>query len=1010
MGKEKALSKKLKLPHNLNDMRLRLHHSLFALTLAICCMLTSAAFTVPLQAQESGSIRGTITDSATGEHLIGVNIVIEGKNIGTASGLSGEYVLRGIPAGTQTLLASYIGYERVEKEVEITAGETIELDFEMREQTAQGAELIVSAQARGQRSAINEQISSRSITNVVSSDKIRELPDDNAATALSRLPGVSLQDGDKVVIRGMQAKLNQIMVNGVQLPSTDESERATNLGFISSNMLSGIEVTKAIRPDMDANAIGGVVNLRLQEAPEEFSSDAMLQGTYNTQDQTYGNYQTWISASNRFLDNNLGIFVQGNARRFDGGSEVSNAEWSPSGSDPGFGLRPYGMSEFEFRDNIQLTNEYGGSLLLDYRLPDGSIKVQNTYAYTDVEQFSHFDRLLLGTGNREIRAERDNNNRHLIVNAIQYEQDFDAFQLDLGFSHSSSRKRTGLRYAIEFPVSDAFEPVSETRRAGFTPDSVFAVTFNEEHLDRMTAGNGSTRDEFFEERQLTGNADITIPVQFGANFGGDIKTGGKITYRTRENDVTRYFARLSEGGNNAAAADYLTSIGVENPNTALRFRDFQDNDYGSERGSYFLDGAYGMDTVILSEYMDGYMSRAPQGWGDPHVPDSRRFDYDARETLSAAYIMGDFNIGPRLTALVGVRYEHFDMDYDGSFVRQTSFTGEGQTDRTNPNLDTLNTAQRSVDNILPNLQLRYNFTDWLDLRAAYTRSLSRPNYNQLMPSIFIASDDNVGDAGNPNLKPTVSDNYDLYLSVYTNRIGLFTVGAFYKNVDGVILSNPYQRRNLPEDVTWPGEDSDLPRARDTDLITTFSNNPNPADVYGLEFEWQTVFWYLPRPLNSMVLNVNYTRIWSEMDYQQILNVRDGFDPDTFEPIIVEQDTIRTARLEQQGNHIVNVALGSDYRGFSGRISFRMQANVITSVASRPERDTFTGNIYGWDFTLRQQLPIEGLSVFLNGMNITYSPTKDYRDFRRSEDSESIRNLTSTRFSPRRFELGARYNF
>ncbi len=958
-----------------------------------------------------GQIEGTITDALTGETLIGVNITIEGTNIGVATNPDGDYILRRVPAGTQTLVITYIGYQRVEQEVEIVAGETLEFNYALEQEAVEGQEVVVTTQAMGQRSAINQQISSRSITNVVSADKIRELPDDNAATALSRLPGISLQDGDKVVIRGMEAKLNQVMVNGIQLPSTNQNDRSTNLGFISSNMLAGIEVTKSVTPDMDANAIGGVVNLRLQEAPEGFRSDAMLQGTANTQDRTYGNYQAWASVSNRFLDDNLGVFLQGNARRFNGGGDASNAIWSREdpGGDPGYGLGSYAMSEFEYRDEVSISEEYGGSILLDYDMPNGTLILQNTYAVTNSDLVRHFDRLLLGSGQRQFRTERDVNQVHLLINALQGEQDFNLFSVTYGLSHSRSQKETDLRYAIDFPGSNAFESISLTRRREFTPDSVFAINYNEDHWLGQTAGNGTTQDDYFKERQVVGNLDFTIPFQLTSLINGDIKTGGKVIYRSRESDITRYFARLSEGSNNEAADDFLREIGVQNPGASLRFSDFWDSDYGSNRGSNFLGGQYEMAQVVRTDYMDTYFELAPRGWGEPHVPDSRRFDYEADEVLSAGYMMADFDVGSRLSVTTGFRYEHFDMDYDGSYVVQTQFSGEGRTDLTTPELDTLNTAQRSVDHWLPNLQLRYKFTDWMDLRLAYTQTLARPNYNQLMPSIFVSRDGRSGSAGNPNLVPTESENYDAYLSFYENRIGLFTAGGFYKHVDGVILSNPILRRNLPENAYWPRDGVDeTSNVRPNDPISVYMNNPNPAEVYGVELEWQSNFWYLPRPFDSMVLNVNYTRTWSEMDYHQIRNVVDGLDPITFEPNIVQIDTFRTARLLQQGDHTVNVAVGADYKGFSGRVSFRMQGNVITSVGTRPELDTFTGNIYGWDFTLRQRLPLPGLSIFMNGMNITHSPTSNYREFRRVPDGNIANNRSAITYYPRRFELGIRY--
>ena len=123
---------------------------------------------------------------------------------------------------------------------------------------------------------------------------------------------------------------------------------------------------------------------------------------------------------------------------------------------------------------------------------------------------------------------------------------------------------------------------------------------------------------------------------------------------------------------------------------------------------------------------------------------------------------------------------------------------------------------------------------------------------------------------------------------------------------------------------------------------------------------------------------------------------------------ITTDTIRTARLINQGNHIINIGLGIDYKGFSARIAFNMQGNVITVVGTRPETDQFTGNIYRWDFTIKQELPLEGLSVQLSGVNIFHNPTKTYQNFRRVDGGAIFDNELSTIYSPRIFSLNLRY--
>ena len=151
-----------------------------------------------------------------------------------------------------------------------------------------------------------------------------------------------------------------------------------------------------------------------------------------------------------------------------------------------------------------------------------------------------------------------------------------------------------------------------------------------------------------------------------------------------------------------------------------------------------------------------------------------------------------------------------------------------------------------------------------------------------------------------------------------------------------------------------------------------------------------------------------------MDYQQVRNKsvirpRDPEHPRGWTEYVTT-DTLRNARLLNQGDHIVNVALGIDYKDFSGRISFRMQGDVITTVGVRPEEDQFTGNIYRWDFTLQQKLPIKGLSLSLSGVNIFHNPVDTFRKFRRTEGGNISNYKSSIAYSPSIFQLNLRYSY
>jgi TonB-dependent receptor len=975
---------------------------------------------------QTGSLKGHVFDKNTNEPLIGANVTLEKTSLGVSTDRDGNYLIHSIPVGRYSMKVSYIGYVSARKDINIIQDEASEENYVLEPQALIGETITVLAQARGQHDAINQQLSSPTITNIVSSEKIRELPDQSAAAAISRLPGISLMNGDEVVIRGIQAKLNTILVNGIQLPSTDMNDRSTNLGFISSNMLSGIEVIKALTPDLDANAIGGVVNLKLREAPSNLHFDVLTQGNYNAQDHTTDNYKFWLSISDRFFDDKLGVFLQGNADRSDVGDDQASASYGIYQNLP-YGQAPYKMNNFTFTDQQNVISNSGGSLILDYVLPHGKLILQNTYAHNISDNTSYINQLHFDATEFDYSIFRNKFNKDLMINALQTEYNFGDVKAEWNLSHSFSSKNTDIRYGDPnnffgfknvaqnhpYGVDSSGHAISYANRNQFlTPEDVYNIPIDPtDPLDAQVEGWVVTRAETFRQHVYHSSLDFTIPVSFSEDFTSQFKLGGKVSRATRWNDVEASF----EG---AGSEDYYANVknffpgkvlGTMNP---VLFSDLWNHGY--TRGQYFLDGIYPFKYAIDRDMMDAFLMQGKTGWLNArNKPASERDDFSGAELFSAGYLMGSFNIGTQLSLIGGVRYEHYNMNYKAKFVYVThSVYGYANV------YDTLNTVDRNDDKLFPNAQLRYKFTDWLDLRLAYTTSISRPDYHAILPNTYLAPQEEA-EAGNSRLKPASSTNYDAYLSFYNNEIGLFTVGGFYKRITDVFYQTNiyYQNLNLynvsfPDSATFKALGVAAPGQ--SQQITTFINNPHPAFIRGFELEWQTNFWYLPQPLNALVLNINYTRVWSDMDYQQIRNIDSTYIAYTPRPIIKDvyltRDTVRNARLLYQGDNILNIALGVDYKGFSGRISFNLQGNVITSVGSRPEDDQFTGNIYKWDFTLQQKLPIDGLSVAFNGINVFHNPIYTYQKFSRTVGGPILENLESTDYSPRIFELNLRYSF
>ena len=985
------------------------------------------------QINRFGNVSGIVSESIDGETLIGVNLLIKGTSLGTSTDEYGEYLIRRIPEGEQILIVSYIGYESIERTVNVISGKNTVINFTLKPQTLEGQEVVVSSQASGQKSAINEQINSRTIKNVVSAEKIRELPDASAATAISRLPGVSLEGGDKIVLRGIKASMNSITVNGIQLPSTSMNDRATNLGFISSNMLAGIDVTKAITPDMDANAIGGTVNLRLQEAPEDLRFDFLMEGSYNTQDETADNYQIWGSVSNRFFDKKLGVFVQLNTNKSNGGGDYSQAGYTIQNVTDEilpYGEAVYAMNSFVYGDQVRITKQTGGNIILDFKLPNTKIALQNTYAATNNNYTGHLDRLLLAVGERRFDTDRDISSKQLLINALQIENDFDFVQINLSLSSAFSDKNTDLRYgqnnSFDFqnasisPFLSNF-PVNE--RLLLTPEDIYQLEFNPTYLESdITPTRGERQYQEFSEWQKVAKLDLTFPVGISDNITGELKTGGVYKTSERNNGQDRITARIAENPtfSNSLAEEWMREKGMD-PTRPPIFSNFKNYKYGDGRGSNYLGGDYNMSQVIDTDLLDQYVRLASGNWGF-HKADSRRNDYSGTETISAFYGMIDFNLWNKFRILGGIRYEDLHSDYDANMTL-TTHPIDGNARIPNDELDTpevqfvadsLTATNKNIAHWFPNIQFQYKINSNIDLRFAYTKSLSRPDYSAIVPSVYYASSES-GRAGNPNLKPAVSDNFDAYLSLYNNQIGLFTIGAFYKEINNMFYSEVRLYENLDESIIYPSL-SEIARINfqapsSKASITTFFNNPYPAHLRGVEFDWQTHLWYLPKLWSNIVLSINYTRTFSSMDYAQTNYKQEEDCSGRFcIPIAVPFDTMRTARLIQQGNHLVNMSIGYDYKGFSGRVSYRMQGNVITRVANRPEQDLFSGNSHDWDLTIRQKMRFDGLSLFLNAMNIGYLPNKNYQKFKRDPEGQVLNNLTRTSYYARRFQIGLRYSF
>jgi TonB-dependent receptor len=935
---------------------------------------------IPVFPTESGKIKGKITDFSTGESLPGANVLIKGTSIGSATDIEGKYLVTQVPQGKQIVQVSYVGYKTKEIQVNIVPNQTTEINVQLVFSTVNLKEVEVTAQLEGQSAAINQQLSSNTIVNVVSQDKIQELPDQNAAETLGRLPGIAVQrdngEGQKVIIDGLAPRFTNITINGVQVPATsqpgdfttdgsgDADDRSVDLSMISPDILEGIEVFKASRPDLDGDAIGGTVNFTTKKAKEGSLTSFRIFGGYNNLQDDYGNYRGSFTYSNRFFKNadsvsKLGMVLSGSIQRADRASDDIGGSYDWTGQINGEPV--YQTADVTLTKHTEIRKRYGLNLALDYELSENNnIFLTSLWAGThqDQQDQTHDYDIADGYHYRDYLEKLVNlntwsnslNGRHLFWNC----------EVDWTVSYSISQENTPWEGYAQFQETSGF--ASNMPINNLSPESVSDYALN----DAKTAilYQSYIQTENVKDQNTTAEINVQNPFSINDDISGYIKAGGKIRDKERDKDVNQWGGlRWYTGEPIMAANPGLFTPAVNSP------QDIALTNFLSPTPSLnnFLGGDYNylevLNEGVLHRFMETYQSIYKKTINYLVDVDN----YSAGENVNSAYLMAEFKWKQLITFMPGFRYENTLTDYKTEVVNpsEANIVMRGAAG------DSL--GNRKYGDFLPMAQLRIKPLDWMDLRLAVTKTLARPNYLNLIPFEALSYDNLTLSYGNPNLKETKATNYDAYLSIYETKWGLFTIGKFYKNLTDIdyvrtqLMTGGYYAPYLTNMKGW--------------TVTSPQNLPGVTTVDGWEFELQTNFTFLPSPFDGILLYANLSLINSKTQYPytsyatQIIS-----QPPYYETTMTNMT--RTAPMEGQPNEIGNVTIGYEKGGFSGRLSMNYQGGALRQIGSSVADDELDASSFRMDLVVEQRI-WENLGVILqinnitNQEEITYIRYKDY---------------------------------
>lgn len=791
--------------------------------------------------------------------------------------------------------------------------------FAAQAQTGSSADtVVVIGQRASVRKALAAQEKADNIVSVVSADDIGGLPDLNAAEALARLPGLAVQrdqgEGRYITIRGAGPDLNAVTINGALLPSPEASRRAVALDVLPAGMIASLEVSKTVRPEQDANALGGAVEVKTLSAFDLPGQLLNLNlGGYH--DGNTGQWSPHAGAlwADRFLGGTLGLAVGASAerRRFGSDNVETGGAWSNGR-----------LASFELRDYLPVRERAALGVNLDWRPAPGRSVFVRSFAsrFSDDEVR---DRLTLSnitktTDTPDATAAEGQTVTARLERRLRqrkYTQDIRSLELGgaLGFDESTLALALGRSQAGE----DTPESINDAR---FRQSNVAGLSFSnteQPHLNAPASAfdagayalNGITlqaRDSHDEEQH--GRLDFSRRLTLGA-LPVELKLGAKASRREKRNDTEQwgYTSSKSSSGNywgagSTSLADFVSGAEV---------------DYALGRIGAAIDPARVRARVATLGRAGARLAR-----------ESALNDYTMHEDIDAGYLQAQLHPGDSWQLLVGVRHEH------------TRFRAEGNQIDAAGNLSAL-TRDRSSGHWLPALHGRWDLDARTSLRAALSHSLVRANFSQLAPGISLASATEAT-IGNPDLLPLRSRNLDLGVERLLGADGAASVYVFDKAIRDFAYTT-----NLAGTGDWAAY-----------TTATSTANGDKARLRGIELSYQQALRQLPAPWNGLLVGVNASFVDSSAHVAR-------YDKTAGATLS------RDIKMPGQSDTALNLMLGYEAGPLSARVALNhksaylleLGSDILNAAQDRiVDRQRQIDVSLAWRFSKQLQLSLEGLNL------------------------------------------------
>ncbi len=805
--------------------------------LPIVILILSSTF---LWAQ-NGTISGIVTDAKTSETIIGANVVIQGTQVGSPTDLEGKFTIANVKPGTYTLVISFITYKtHLIPDVVVESGNRTDVQVNLQEDATELTEVVVTGtrQINTDVSLISAIKESKLVVSGISSEQISKLPDKDAAQIMMRVPGITIVDNRFVLIRGLPERYNQVMMNNTIAPSTEIDIRSFSFDLIPAGTIDQMLVYKSGSPELPGDFGGGVIQMiTKQPAYNNYVSAGFSVGyrtntTFKDHYHTEGSETDFLGFDNGFRDLPSGFptteALVGSSRnsslRESAGKSLTNNFANSSKTAPvdfGFNLnfgKTFTIGNVQARNitSIAYSNSYQYyasefnryNEFVDVDQPTIRFEYVDNFYSNDVRvnllhnwQFDvgnktriEFKNLFVQLGENETTLrvgddkiqnpnfDRRNYAYHYLSRGIYTGQ--------LQGTHELGDGTNKVSWVVGYNSINRNEP--DYRRFRTNRDKVYEGTEEPFFMQLPPSGNLFETGRFWSDLQ---DRAYSYGASFEKKFGDP---GEKKTPAIR----IGFFGEQKTREFNARYLNYLYP-GTSNPQI------------GMELIRLPLSQIFAPENI---KAVDGFVIEEGTREAD---------SYSGENSLNAGYIGGNLPLG-KFDIAGGFRVEY-------NVQKLTAQSADGPI-----NVD------NDVLAPLPFLNIAYNLSDRSLIRAAYSRTVNRPEFRELAPFLYYQFEYEAGIIGMEDLKTAFIHNVDLRYEIYPNPGEMISVGAFYKSFKDPIESYLQVTSETPQFI--------------------FGNADKAYDV-GVELEVKKTLASLglSKFLRNTSLNLNAAWIKSEVD-------------------------------------------------------------------------------------------------------------------------------------------------